>query len=50
VIYIELLASKLSLAFQESSKSFREEKNVKNIFFEVLQCVATMGGGLEETL
>jgi len=50
VIYIELLASRLSLAFQESSKSFREERNVEYIFFEALQCVTAMGGRLEETL
>jgi hypothetical protein len=50
VIYIELFASRLSLAFQENSKSFRKERNVEYIFFEALQCVATMGGGLEETL
>jgi hypothetical protein len=36
VIYIELLASRLCLAFPESNESSREEKNEEQEIFEVL--------------
>ncbi len=50
LIYIEPLTSRSPLAFQESNKSSKEEKNVEREIFEALQHVAIVGEGFEETL
>jgi hypothetical protein len=49
-IYIEPLASRPPFAFQESSESCEEERNIKRKIIKALQHAATMGEGLEETL
>jgi hypothetical protein len=50
VIYINLLASRLPLAFQESSNNSRKERNLERELFEVLRHVVSMGERFKETL
>jgi hypothetical protein len=45
-----MLASWLSLAFQENSENSREERNIEKENFEALWHVATMGEIFKETL
>jgi hypothetical protein len=45
-----LLASKPPLEFHESSESFRENKDVRQEFFEVVRRFTTIVEGLEKTL
>ncbi len=49
-IYIELVTSRLISMFWENSESFGEGRDVQWEIFEALNCVISMGEGLEETL
>jgi hypothetical protein len=46
MIYIELLTSRPPLLFRNSSKSFREERNIERKIFEALRRVTIVGKGV----